>query len=392
MQTIAVVGVVHGISHFYQLVLPALYPWLMGAFGLSFTQVGVAMTTFFVVSGFGQSMAGILVDRYGAQRVLMVGLALLGAATLVLAAAASYGGLLLAGALAGMGNAVFHPADFSLLNHRISTSRLSHAFSIHGVSGGIGWAAAPLTMALLANHGHWQMAALGASLVAVVGILLLALAGPGNEAHVSSAGEAMGKVAGTLDFLQVRAVWLCFAFFALTAMALGALQNYLPAAGSHMFGLPAAGAALALTAYMLGNAAGTLTGGFVAAGGASRDGVVASMLGFAAVLAAVVATGWVPAWSVAPMLGLIGFAAGMAGPSRDLMVRHAATARFGKAAYGSIYGFVYSGLDVGMAMAPLVFGPLMDKSVFVAPLIGVAVLQTGAALTALTIGKAVPLK
>ena len=115
-------------------------------------------------------------------------------------------------------------------------------------------------------------------------------------------------------------------------------------------------------------------------------------LTLAALLAAVVATGWVPAWSVAPMLGLIGFAAGMAGPSRDLMVRHAATARFGKAAYGRIYGFVYSGMDVGMAMAPLVFGPLMDKSVFVAPLIGVAVLQTGAALTALTIGKAVPQK
>jgi MFS family permease len=195
-----------------------------------------------------------------------------------------------------------------------------------------------------------------------------------------------------LAFLQVPSVWLCFGFFALTAMALGALQNYLPASGSHMFDLPAAGAALALTVYMLGNAAGTLTGGFVAAGGASRDGVVATMLGLAALLAAVVATGWVPAWSVAPMLGLIGFAAGMAGPSRDLMVRHAATSRFGKAAYGRIYGFVYSGMDVGMAMAPLVFGPFMDKSIFVAPLIGVAVLQTGAALTALTIGRAVPQK
>jgi MFS family permease len=392
VQTIAVVGVVHGISHFYQLVLPALYPWLMRDFDLSFTQVGVAMTTFFVVSGFGQSMAGILVDRYGAPRVLMAGLALLGVATLVLAASASYSGLILAGALAGMGNAVFHPADFSLLNHRVSASRLSHAFSIHGLSGSIGWATAPLTMALLANHGNWQTAALGASFVAVVGILLLLFIKPGNEAHVASAGEATGKVVGTLDFLKVPAVWLCFGFFALTAMALGALQNYLPAAGSHLFGLPAAGAALALTAYMLGNAAGTLTGGFVAAGEVSRDGIVAAMLGLAALLAAVVATGWVPVWSVAPLLGLIGFASGMAGPSRDLMVRHAATARFGKAAYGRIYGFVYSGLDVGMAMAPLAFGPLMDKRLFVAPLIGVAVLQTGAALTALSIGKAVPKK
>ena len=72
----------------------------------------------------------------------------------------------------------------------------------------------------------------------------------------------------------------------------------------------------------------------------------------------------------------IGFCTGIAGPSRDLLVRRAATARFGQAAYGRVYGFVYSGLDLGLALAPVIFGTLMDGQRFGAVLVGIAVLQT----------------
>ncbi|HEY6897030.1 MAG TPA: MFS transporter, partial [Rhodocyclaceae bacterium] len=91
-------------------------------------------------------------------------------------------------------------------------------------------------------------------------------------------------------------------------------------------------------------------------------------------------------WAIAPMLGAIGFATGMAGPSRDLLVRRAAASRFAQAAYGRIYGFVYSGLDAGMACAPLLFGPLMDAGHFHWLLSGVALLQVLAVFTALGIG------
>ncbi|RTL48665.1 MAG: MFS transporter [Rhodocyclaceae bacterium] len=391
VQTIAVVSVVHGISHFYQLVLPSLYPWLMRDFNLGYTEVGSAMTLFFVVSGLCQAVAGVAVDKLGAQRVLMGAVALLGLSTLVLSLANGYPMLLLAGALAGLGNAAFHPADFALLNHRVSTPRLGYAFSAHGVSGSIGWALAPVTMTLLAAGGHWHVAALGASCVAVVGLLLLWWCGADvtlDKDHAKA--ESGAPASSTLDFLKLRAVWLCFLFFTLTAMALGALQGYLPTAAGEVFGLPVAGAALALSAYLLGNAGGTLAGGFVSVGNLGRDGWVAAMLGFGALVAALLATGLPPAWSVAPLLGLVGFASGMAGPSRDLLVRQAATARFGKAAYGRIYGFVYSGLDTGMALAPLVFGPFMDAGVFVALLAGVALLNGLSVLTALGIGRELP--
>jgi hypothetical protein len=85
-------------------------------------------------------------------------------------------------------------------------------------------------------------------------------------------------------------------------------------------------------------------------------------------------------------MAVLGMGVGLAGPSRDLLVRQAATAGFGRDAFGRVYGFVYSGLDVGFAIAPLVFGPLMDHGHYSAVLSGVAVLQALAILSALSVG------
>ena len=70
IEVISVIGFVHGVSHFFHLLLPPLFPWLMPEFGLSFTAIGTTMTVFFIVSGIGQASAGFLVDRFGAARVL----------------------------------------------------------------------------------------------------------------------------------------------------------------------------------------------------------------------------------------------------------------------------------------------------------------------------------
>jgi len=85
-------------------------------------------------------------------------------------------------------------------------------------------------------------------------------------------------------------------------------------------------------------------------------------------------------------MALLGMGVGVAGPSRDLLIRQAATAGFGREAFGRVYGFVYSGLDVGFAVAPLVFGPLMDHGHYSAALVGVALLLGAAILTALSVG------
>ncbi|QWT45778.1 MFS transporter [Azospira inquinata] len=385
---IAVVGFAHGVSHFFHLLLAPLFPWLMKDFSLSFTQIGVTMTLFFVVSGCGQALAGFAVDRWGARRVLFCGVGSLIAAGLVLAAAPGVWALFLSAALAGAGNAVFHPCDFTLLNRRVSPARLGHAFSIHGLSGNLGWAAAPAFMTGLATLAGWRIAALGAALLGVAVLVILFiwrrhLATPALSPEAAKAGQGDSPFA----FLKVGAVWLCFGFFFFTTAAFGAFQNFGTPVLERVYGLSLALAASSLTAFLLGGAAGIGVGGFFAGGTVAHDRRIAALLVVAALLALVLASGWIPPMAVLPVMAAMGFCTGLAGPSRDLLVRRAAAARFGHQAYGRVYGFVYSGLDSGQALAPLLFGPFMDRGAFAGVLVGVALFQACAVFTALGVGR-----
>lgn len=392
-EVIGLVGLAHGTSHFFHLMLPPLFPWLMRDFSLSYTEAGLLMTVFFVVSGIGQALAGFVVDRVGARPVLYFGIGLLASSGVLLGLSGSYGMLIATAAVAGLGNSIFHPADFTLLNHRVATPRLGHAFSIHGLSGNLGWAAAPVFMAGIASVADWHVAGFAAAGVGftVLGILWLRRTVLADAARgVVAQGEApgAGSASSQLGFLQSGAVWLCFAFFFLTTAAFGILQNYSPAILGEVYGVSLAVATAGLTAYLLGSAAGMLTGGFLAARSERNERLIAIALGFAATTAIIIATGGVAAWMLLPLMAVMGFGVGVAGPNRDLLVRRAATSRFGRAAFGRVYGFVYSGLDTGLAMSPLLFGPLLDSGRFREALAAVAVLQFAALLTAWRVGSA----
>ena len=384
---ISLVGFAHATSHFFHFVLPPLFPWLMAEFGLTFTQVGAAMTVFFVVSGVGQALAGFVVDRVGSLKVLVGGVALLALSGLVYASAQSYAMLLAGAALAGLGNSVFHPADYTLLNRRVSMSRLGHAFSVHGLSGSLGWAAAPVFVLAIAGPYGWRAACVGASIVGFLALGFLVLNRRVlQDAASSMPHEASRRGGGTFAFLGVGVVWMCFLFFFLVVMAFGGLQNFAPPIFERAYGVTLAYATTALTAYLLGNAAGVAVGGFFASHGDRQERLVGASLSFAALCAISLATGAVPPWSVVPLMALMGLCAGFSNPSRDILVRRAATSTFGTGAFGRVYGFVYSGIDAGLALAPLVFGPLMDAGRYTHVLWGVALLQSLAIVAALAVG------
>ena len=394
-EVIGLVGLAHGTSHFYHLMLPPLFPWLMREFALSYTEAGLLMTVFFTVSGVGQALAGFVVDRIGARPVLFFGIATLATSGLVLGVSNSYTMLLVTAAVAGLGNSIFHPADFTLLNHRVATSRLGHAFSVHGLSGNLGWASAPVFMAGIASATDWHVAgyaasAVGFTVLAVLWLRRHVLADVAREL-VTRPGEHATlpmRDGGQLDFLRSGAVWLCFAFFFLTTAAFGILQNYSPAILGHVYGVSLSLATGSLTAYLLGSATGTVTGGFLAARSEHNERVITAALGLAAANAIALASGGASVWMLLPLMVIMGFGVGVAGPSRDLLVRRAATSRFGRAAFGRVYGFVYSGLDTGLALSPLLFGPLLDAGHFHAALAAIAVLQMAAMATAWRVGGA----
>jgi MFS transporter, FSR family, fosmidomycin resistance protein len=390
-EVIGLVGVAHGTSHFFQLLLPPLFPWLIGQFGLSYTQAGLLMTVFFSFSGFGQALAGFVVDRLGAPPVLLFGLGCLAVSGLVLGTASDYRTLMAVAAIAGTGNSVFHPTDFTLLNQRVSAARLGHAFSAHGLAGNLGWTGGALFMAGVAATAGWHAAGLGAAALASAVCLLLFVRRhtlfADDLAPVPVRTARPSAADGNFGFLASPAVWLCFLFFFLATGAFSVLQNFGPTLLGRLYGVGPAFAAGALSAYLLGSAAGMVAGGFIASRRRSSETTIAGALGVSAALAVWLALGGVPNWALMGLLALMGFGVGVAGPSRDLLVRRAATARFGAGSYGRVYGFVYSGLDAGMALTPLMFGRLLDAGLFRAALLGIAVFQIAALASALQVGR-----
>ena len=378
--TIGLVGLAHASSHFAHLLLPPLFPVFAVEFGLSFSQLGFLMTVFFVISGVGQAMSGFLVDKVGARPVLFAALGCFLSACLAGAVASSYAGLLLVAVLAGLGNAPFHPVDFSILNQRVSPARLGYAFSAHGLSGNLGWALAPAFFALMVSFSDWHRAYLVAAGLYALVIVVMWLGRDRLRTEVV-AQQAPGASGGSaLGFMKLPVVWWCFSFFLLSTMTLAVVQNYASPILKALFATSFEVAAMTITAYMLAGALGMLVGGFVAARmPRSSDRVVALCMASGAVLMGVCATGLLGASGTMVALAATGFAIGVGGPSRDMMIKRATP----KGATGRVYGIVYSGLDTGFAVSPLVFGVMMDHGWYQATLLGGAItlmLAVGAAL------------
>lgn len=356
---ISLVGVAHYMSHVLQLALPPLFPILHREFGVSFTELGLVVTLFYLASGLGQAAAGVLVDRYGAPLLLTGGLAMLGAAIALAGTVASYWSLLLLAPLAGLGNSVFHPADLAILSHKVSERRLGRAYAVHGLSGSLGYASAPLAMTMLAAYGGWRTALIAVGVIGILlaGVLLLqqTLLADGSHAASRGAKTAMRRL-NYLGVIGAPVVLMAFGYFAMTAFAGNGMQTFAITALTSGYDLSLHTATLGLTGYLVGAASGITLGGFLADRTRHHHRVAMSGIATAAILIFAVAS--VPALGalVVPLMAMAGVANGITGPSRDVLVRRAA-AGIGT---GSVFGFVYSGFDLGSSTAPLLFGALID--------------------------------
>ena len=381
-KVMGLVGLMHGTSHFAHLFLPPFFPFFMADFGLSYTDVGLMVTVFFVVSGVGQASSGFLVDRVGARPVVFVSLALFASAALLASQATAYWMLLAAAFLGGLGNAPIHPVDFSILNQRVSPARLGHAFSVHGLTGNLGWAVAPAFLVGLAALTDWRTAYWGAFglFVAVAAVMAW-----NRDLLVTQVvvRPPEHKRMDDFDFMRKPVIWWCFAFFMLSTMTLAVVQTYAPSILQTVHGVSLEAATLTLTAYMLCGAVGMAIGGFVAGKAQATERLVAVCMLIASGLMLLAATGWMGGPGTMVVLALTGFAVGIAGPSRDMMIKRATP----KGATGRVYGTVYSGLDVGFAVSPLIFGALMDNAWYGLTLAGAAATLLLSVKAALMVGR-----
>ena len=296
---------------------------------------------------------------------------MLGVAALGYSVSTSYWMLAGFAVVGGVGNGVFHPADYTLLNRKVSPARLGHAYSVHGITGSLGWALAPALLVTLTMAYSWRVA-LAAAAILVFSVMLVLLVNRDKLAlPVKVPAVGAGAAEGGLDFLKIPAVWMCFAFFFWFAIVLSVVQAFAPEAARQLHDVPLPWVAMCLTAYMVCSAGGMVLGGFLAADATRCERVVGVGFSVAAAIALLLALGTLAPWMVPVLFGIMGFASGIASPSRDLLVKRSTPAN----ASGRVYGVVYAGLDIGQAFAPLIFGALMDHGQFRGVLLGMAVTQ-----------------
>ena len=349
----------HFLSHFYALALPAMFPLLRAEFGVSYTELGLAMTAYNLLGGLAQAPVGFFVDRWGPRRVLLAGLGLNAVAVTLFGFVAAYWGLLLLAVLAGMGNSVFHPADYSILSGSISEGRVGRAFSVHTFSGFLGGACAPVVMLAIAAASGWRTAFIVTGLFGVTIWALMLMRGAGFVGdHDVASGDTIEDTSDKrgVQLLMSVPILLFLGFFISYGMASAGLVAFTVSGLINLHGLSLDWANTALTGQLFGVVAGVLIAGLLV-DRFKRHGITAAVaVVIAGVFVLLPLLGDLPGVLFVVIMAVVGIGLGLVLPPRDLMVREITP----PGQTGKVFGFVFVGFSLGSSLAPLLFGWLLD--------------------------------
>ena len=352
-RTLGAISVAHWVSHFHIFVLPMLFPFLKDRLGVSYIDLGLALTVFAIVSGLTQAPIGYLVDRIGARKILILGMTLGGAALIALGLHLSYPTLIVCAALLGLANSVYHPADYAILSAHMDEKRMGRAFSIHSFAGFLGGAVAPAIMAALVAGIGGASALIVAGLIGLVVVLMLVVVGIPDAGAMQDTPD--GAPAAKVSMMN-PAILLLTLFFTLLALSQNGINSFGIVALISGYGISFSAANIALTAYLGCSAAGVLVGGVLADRTLRHSQIAAGCFAVNAAIVFTIASVTMPTLLLTLTMAVAGFLSGVIVPSRDMLVRNAAP----PGAAGRAFGIVSTGFNFGGIISPLLFGWLMD--------------------------------
>ncbi len=357
VRIVGAVSTAHFVSHYYILVLAPLLPFVRAEYGVSYTEIGFAFAAFNVVSAALQTPAGFLVDRLGARVLLIAGL-LIGAAAFTAAGLIdSFWMMVAMFALAGVGNTVYHPADYTLLSYHVPSDRIGQAFSIHTFAGMLGSAVAPASLLVMQSVWGWRGAMIGAGILGFAAAAMLLAMRDLGEVKIPAPRAATDKAAPGWRLLLTPAILLNLVFFVLLAVISGGTYNYSVVALGVLYGTAVTTANAALSGNLLLSAIGVLIGG-VLVGRTTRHGLVAALgLAGIALFTALVVQIDLGALALIVVMSAAGLCSGIIMPSRDMIVREVTP----PGSFGKVFGFVTTGFNIGGIISPLIFGAIMDR-------------------------------
>ena len=355
VRTLALISTVHLVSHFYWLIFAPMMPALKDLLQVSFTELGIAITVMNAISALTQAPTGFIVDRYGPRLLLFIGVLVGSSGFILIGIVPSYPALLAGAVLIGLGNAVYHPADYSILSAEMSPARMGRAYSIHSFTGYLGFALAPPIVLGLLSLGGARFALVACGVIGIVLALPLVPAIPGERRHLN-ARRGQAKAQHSARALITPAVIALTLMFTTINMSTNMMQTYMVVSLGELFGLPQAIGNTGLTMFLAALVVGILIGGFIADRTRHQSLVAAGGFGLAALLVCLVAVVNLGGATSVALLGGAGLLAGIIMPSRDLLVRKASPPE----AVGRVFGIVTTGFNFGGMIAPLIGGMLVD--------------------------------
>lgn len=377
-----VVGVVsagHAVNEFFSIVIPPVIPLLVTDLAITYAEAGLLLTSFFVMFSIFQLPAGLLADRIGKDRLLLLGLGGMSIGVFVASLAPDFPGLLAGQVIAGISGSTFHPAGMAMISDAEGPATEGRAMGVFGAGGKAGTMAAPLLVGGLAAISGWRLALAGAAVVGLlVTVLLVPLIGgrrasaPSGRVHREPDGgrrrapiPILRAAAGRVRIPMTRQIAILCGIAALISIQSRAIQTFTTAYVVERTAVSVSVGNLAFFALLLGGGlaqpiAGNLADQFDRGLlGAVAAALTAVLVG-ATVLLAMLSSSLTPAVLVAVTMGwlfLVGTAMYSTSPVKNALVSANASATYS----GGLFGVIQTASAVGSATGPVMFGYLATE-------------------------------